>query len=81
MDKKINGGNILYICNGKECINGSCKRNVKLPCHHTTFLEFAKNWDKVPNEEELNKSFEIIKIDGLPIVWVEKEDQNEETMV
>lgn len=74
MSNKINGGNILYLCNGQECTNGSCKRDTPLPCHHTTFLEFSKNWDHIPNEKELEANFEKIEINGLRIHWVEKEN-------
>lgn len=80
MANKISGGPILYLCNGKEC-GEKCNTNNRMLvdnlCHHTTFLEFSKNWDHVPNEEELNEHFEKIEIAGLQTHWVEKEDQNE----
>ena len=76
MSNKISGGNILYLCDGKEC-GDRCSQNNRLLvdsfCHHTTFLEFSKNWDHVPNEEELNEHFEKIEIAGLKTHWVEKE--------
>lgn len=77
MANKISGGNILYLCNGKECGEKCNAGIVGGLCHHTTFLEFAKNWDHVPSEEDLDEHFEKIEIEGLKTHWVEKEDQNE----
>lgn len=77
MSSKINGGNILYLCNGQECgekCNMSNRMLVDNFCHHTTFLEFSKNWDHIPNEKELEANFEKIEINGLRIHWVEKEN-------
>lgn len=73
MANKISGGPILYLCNGKECGEKCNKMGLVWQCHHTTFLEFSKNWDHVPNEEELNEHFEKIEIAGLQTYWVEKE--------
>lgn len=48
---------ISYICNKQRfCRNDDCL-NKRSECSHTSDLIFAKNWDRVPTQEELDRYF------------------------
>lgn len=49
---------ISYICNrDRPACREACKDNPIYECSHTSDLNYAKNWDHEPSDEELKEFF------------------------
>lgn len=63
---------IFYVCNQKKCENCSAKDG---ECKHTTNLKYAKNYNSVPPNKRLEKSFrkEYMMMDQPTVIFIEEE--------